>query len=397
MNDNNLYTSTVEEIAAMAARQAISQLLNFDNKIELLQEEEMGRLKQQVNVNGLQKWITGNTMQDMLNAYMTLCLQQGVVAPPIATKAETSNVPLFGRYIMNFNRIYKSKQESLTKEARKRIADKHIIPRWGNIPIDKIKTSEIQLWFNELEEKGYSHETLLKIKNNMSPAMDAAVEDGYIARNPMKSLRLKIGGKPTVHHKAIPSEKMKEIRLQIPHIEDRQLRLMATLLCYTGMRFEEILGLKWEDIDTENNWIQIQRAVVHPNRNMPEVKEPKSTSSKRKIPLTNEMKFCFGDMPLVGFVLSNKNNNPLSYTEARYRFDKIRKMFNIEEFTSHDFRDTCATEWRELGIPTDIIARMLGHSKSDITENRYVKYRDEIFQGVRMLLEENYGTENGTK
>jgi len=390
MYDDNKYT--LNQVGALL----IAQLLNLDNKIGLVQTDEMNRIKHQVNVNGAQKWITGNTMQDILDSYLSLCLQQGIVAPPIATVAESNNIPLFGRYITNFNRIYKSKQGSLTKESRRRMTEKHIIPKFGNTPLNKIKTSDIQLWFNELEEKGYAHETLLKLKNNMSPVFDAAVEDGYISRNPMKSNRLKIGGAETVHHQAIPAEKMTEIRAGIKQIENVRVKRLLILLCFTGMRLEEILGLKWDDFNTEDNWIYIQRAVVHPSRNMPEVKEPKTKTSKRKVPLTTEMKLLFEEMPLTGWVLQSKTGGPLSFTEARYCMQQIRKTFNIN-YSAHDFRDTCATEWREAGIPTDIIARLLGHSKSDITENRYVKYRDEIFNGVRHIMESISRIDDGTK
>ena len=68
------------------------------------------------------------------------------------------------------------------------------------------------------------------------------------------------------------------------------------------------------------------------------------------------------------------------------------QRLDLQEYSAHDFRDTCATEWREAGVPTDIIAKLLGHSKSDITENRYVKYRDEIFQGVRDIMDADFGT-----
>ena len=44
----------------------------------------------------------------------------------------------------------------------------------------------------------------------------------------------------------------------------------------------------------------------------------------------------------------------------------------------HDFRDTCATEWREAGIQLDVIARLLGHAKTETTEKKYVKYRDNL-------------------
>ena len=69
---------------------------------------------------------------------------------------------------------------------------------------------------------------------------------------------------------------------------------------------------------------------------------------------------------------------PLSYSEARRIFEKIRTRFDIKEYSAHDFRDTCATEWREKGIPLDVIARLLGHAKTETTERKYVKYRTDL-------------------
>ena len=61
---------------------------------------------------------------------------------------------------------------------------------------------------------------------------------------------------------------------------------MAALLYCTGMRIEEVLGLRWEDIDTERGCIHIRRAVVHSGRNMPEIKSranhPTSASPSRR-------------------------------------------------------------------------------------------------------------------
>ena len=78
-----------------------------------------------------------------------------------------------------------------------------------------------------------------------------------------------------------------------------------------------------------------------------------------------------------------KRGTPLSYTESRRIFDKIRKRFSIQEYSAHDFRDTCATEWRENGMSLDVIARLLGHSKTETTEKRYVKYRDDLLEGAK--------------
>ena len=352
------------------------------------------RFKEQVNVNGQKRWVTGRTISDLLEGYLNLCLDAGVVLPALddsKVDAQPADPVAFGPYLERFVKAYKSDQESLTKQNRENIIRKHILPMWGNRSIAEIKPIDIQVWFNELAEKGYSHETLVKIKNTMSPALDAAVEEDLISKNPLKSKLLVIGGNATRSHKAIPKDKMCQIRNEMKDISDDRERLMCALLCYTGMRFEEILGLRWEDLNFDTGWIYIQRAVVHPKRNQPEVKEPKSKTSKRRIPLAGKLREELHPKHLIGYILysvkDEKRETPLSYTEARRIFDKIRDRFGLAGYSAHDFRDTCATEWREKGIPLDVISSLLGHAKVEVTQNRYVKYRDDIFKGVRGVMD----------
>lgn len=359
------------------------------------------RYKELVTVNGQERWVTGKTLKDLLEAYLTLCIDAEAVYPVLGnTQQNIHTSPItFGPYLEKFNAAYKNNQQSLTKNNRTQIINKHILPFWGDKLLDEIKPVDLQLWFNELAGKNYSHETLVKIKNIMSPAFDAAAEEELIQRNPLKSKLLKIGGKETESHKAIPSEKMAKIRNGLPTISDQRVKNMAALLSYTAMRMEEVLGLRWEDIDFKNNWIQISRAVVHPTRNQPEIKLPKSKTSTRRIPLPKALASLLTPKYFTGFIVPSskdeKRETPMSYTEARRTFDKIRKMFGIEKYTAHDFRDTCATEWREKGIPLDVISSLLGHAKVEVTQKRYVKYRDELFQGVRSIMDGDKGTENG--
>lgn len=91
-----------------------------------------------------------------------------------------------------------------------------------------------------------------------------------------------------------------------------------------------------------------------------------------------------------------KRETPMSYTEAKKAFDRIRDMRDVKEYSAHDFRDTCATEWRESGISIDMIARLLGHQKTEVTEQRCVKYRPELYRQAKEKMNV-YGTRNGTK
>lgn len=99
------------------------------------------------------------------------------------------------------------------------------------------------MWFDELCDAGYARETILKIKNTISPAFDSAVEDNLIPRNPVKSKRLIIHTHRGKHHKAIPRKTMRQARAKLPHLSQRE-RYIASLLSYTGLRLEEVLGLR---------------------------------------------------------------------------------------------------------------------------------------------------------
>lgn len=384
MADKKVYTES--EVRSMLHKTVDAMLDGYlDNGIAGDPQEETrmsDRIKQRAVINGKTFWITGYSSQDVLDRYLDLCYKEGVATPSFE---QSDEVPLFGEYLDTFVRTYKQGQQSLTAVNRDRIIRNHIAPKFGEVPVNKITVPMIQKWLNELAET-YAKETILKIVHTMNPALDAAVEDGYLTCNPLRSPRIKIGGKDTVGHKAIPSFKMEAVRNGLRFLNDRE-RKMAALLSYTGMRFEEVLGLRWEDIDFERGWISIRRAVVHPKRNLPEVKCPKTKTSERDIPIPSTLKADLGRIETNGFVLRNSKGTPLSYTEARRSFDKIRKEFGLDGYSAHDFRDTCATEWREKGIPLDVIARMLGHAKTETTEKKYVTYRDTIYSSLRKALE----------
>lgn len=370
--------------------QAIEMVEHLDNDIfDRAKDVSKGdndmskRIGQKVTVNGKEHWIHGYSVQELFDNYVNLMVREGL----IEWVDQDVDIPCFGDYVRTYYDTFKQEQESNTVINRERVLKNHILPQFGDKRIDRIKTMDIQKYFTELGRK-YSRETILKIKNIMRPVFEAAVEDCLITRNPMSSSRLEIGGRETVHHRAISKEKMDEIKQTAESLPENE-KILAGLLCYTGLRFEEILGLRWDDIS--DGWITIKRAVVHPTRNMPEVKSPKTKTSERRIPVAPELqKLLNNGLEKVGYLLASSKDRtcetPLSYTEARRLFDKIRYRFDIRDHTAHDFRDTCATEWREKGMPLDVIARILGHSKTETTEKRYVKYRTDILNKAKELM-----------
>ena len=343
------------------------------------------RIQQRATINGEVKWLSGANQQELFECYLKHAISAGIVAINDGTKAETQTKDTihFGKYLKEFVSTYKSKQSSLTMSNRLRIMERHILPRLGAIPIDQVKTSDIQIWFDELVDQGYARETILKIKNTISPAFDSAVEDGLISVNPVTSKRLVINTHKGSHHKAIPPAKMMWVREHVHILPMREKRIVA-LLSYTGMRLEEVLGVCWDDFDFHAKRIHICRAVIHPTRNQPEVKLPKTAAGNRVIPLPDKLIELLAPLEYEGFVLGG--SKPLSYQQQKLAFDRIRKTFGLEAYSAHDFRDTCATEWREAGMSIETIAKMLGHANSTVTEKCYVKFREKSLDEARSVM-----------
>lgn len=343
------------------------------------------RIQQRAIINGEVKWLSGATQQELFESYLKQAIAAGIVTTTDDAKPEekADDGILFGHYLQEFVSIYKCKQGALTKNNRLRLIKKHILPRLGSLPINQIKTSDVQIWFDELVDRDYARETILKIKNTISPAFDSAVEDGLISINPVKSKRLVINTHKGSHHKDIPPAKMMWVREHAHILPTREKRIVA-LLSYTGMRLEEVLGVCWNDFDFQAKRIVICRAVIHPTRNQPEIKLPTTVAGNRVIPLPDRLLELLAPLEDDGFVLGGEK--PLTYQQQKRSFEKIRKTFGLEDYSAHDFRDTCATEWREAGMSIETISRMLGHANSTVTEKCYVKFREKSLDEARGIM-----------
>lgn len=165
--------------------------------------------------------------------------------------------------------------------------------------------------------------------------------------------------------------------------DDIKFRSLWIVLYYCGLRKGEVRGLKWNDINFENNTLSVNRQVTISHGLVETsylITSPKTQSSIRTIPLCD---------PVINTLLDYKNYlvDKKIYSSSSFIFgDKDIPLFNsllfsrknkiadksgVKRIRTHDFRHSCASVLINSGANVTIVAEFLGHTKIEETLNTY--------------------------
>jgi len=154
----------------------------------------------------------------------------------------------------------------------------YIIPEFGAYKLDELRPSDIKNWMAKVQ----GTITNKRINNILIPLRQAyreAYEDEIIENNPLSRVRnLPIN---TREPKPFNLNEIAKILNQL----DGQNRNFIQFAFYTGLRTSELIGLKWEDVDIENNRIHVRRAIVRNKE-----KSTKTSSGLRTVDLLPDAK-----------------------------------------------------------------------------------------------------------
>jgi integrase len=131
----------------------------------------------------------------------------------------------------------------------------------------------------------------------------------------------------------------------------------------------------------------LQEGVLHVRRQHTRLREyapPKTKAALRRIPPSAEMtrepaalrlrsRYSHDDDP----VLAARNGRPLMHRNATRRgFELAAAKGGIEGVSFHSMRHAFASRMIDRGISSTILAALMGHESSTITEKRYVHLLD---------------------
>jgi integrase len=120
------------------------------------------------------------------------------------------------------------------------------------------------------------------------------------------------------------------------------------------MRLDEILKLKWRDINLPKGLIHIEKAKGSKRRDI-------SLNSE----LTNLLRFCI-KKPNTEYVFCDENGKPFTNINRPWRTAKRRA--GIKNFRFHDLRHTYASYLVMSNVDLYVVSELLGHSSIQVTQ-----------------------------
>lgn len=246
---------------------------------------------------------------------------------------------------------------SASGQASYELAYKKAAPLHGR-RIMELKTEDYQTIIDALVQQGKSRSLCEKQRQLFSQLCQYAMQQDIIDRNYASFLVLPAASAPKT--RVLSAEEMQAITSMV---EDKRLgetAKIALVLCYTGMRINELLTLKTADVHLK------ERYVVGG--------EKTAAGRNRPIPLAEEiLPYMAGwmDGNRGEYLLHTPGGLPRDHNNVRKSFASLMNRLGIEGVTPHTCRHTAATRWVEQGLPPEIIKQILGHASFATTADLY--------------------------
>lgn len=200
------------------------------------------------------------------------------------TYVDTSKIRV-DEYLNNWIKIYgEMNLEKTTLKGYRIYIEKYIIPRIGNIELQKLKPFHIQNMYSDLlnngrtqREGGLSNKTVLQAHRILRKALKQAYKMQMISINIADLVE-------PPRKKTFVASYLKDDEIQpfLIAFKNTDLYLAVLLAIGLGLRRGEILGLRWDDIDFNNNTVSINQTLVRANKENV-FSSPKTDKSRRTI------------------------------------------------------------------------------------------------------------------
>lgn len=282
------------------------------------------------------------------------------------------------------------------REQTRRHINKVLAPSLGEKLLEEITSDDLEAVMGSVAGRSRSYQK--KLVQTVKQMFAAAAAAGKIPKDPALSLRA--GGDPPDQKEALSVADQAALE---DAVRGLKIELFVLLGLYTGMRREEILGLKWDCVELNGTapHVKVRRALRWPKNHLPEISDDlKTPAARRTIPIPPQLVAALkaarakeADKPaaiLQRTVLHNADGTPLHYSAFRSQWNavKVRSVESGRELgakvpnhkysvtiprkvTPHILRHTYITRLILGGVDLKRVQYLAGHDDPQVTLKIY--------------------------
>ena len=302
-------------------------------------------------------------------------------------------------YVREYAEVFKKPRVRATTWRNYRSLLARVDAHFSGLALSALTPFVLQRAVNEEKSRCTAHRLLVLVRG----AMRQAYAESRIDRDPTVGVRAPV---PTPK-KSIVVPTLDETRRLVQAANAPALRMAIQIQLATGMRAEEVLGLKWQDVDFENRQLFVRQVTNQVGRTVL-IAPPKSRASCRTVALPSrlladmaryrawqearrrESGADWREQPEGRFVCTS-NGAPVGICTYERAFRKAAKNAALA-VTPHTLRHAHATMLIAAGWSPKDVQERLGHASVRVTLDIYTHPLPERGRKIADWLDSVYRT-----
>ena len=237
----------------------------------------------------------------------------------------------------------------------------HIGPLLGGIRLGDLTAQDVKRLKADRLRAGLAPATVARILTTLGVALNAAVDDGHLTRNPADSVKL-----PRVERQPVQAMTPDDAAAIVKAVKGSHIEHLVRLLLGSGLRLGEAVGLDWGDVHEADGYVVVRRSKTTPRAVPVSASGCEAVAALRATVDAHRRR---SDMPV--FTGERRKRQRLRKDSALHHFQRLMTDAGLPRYRLHDLRHGVATMLVAQGVHMKVVQQQLGHRSYQLTADTY--------------------------
>jgi integrase len=284
-----------------------------------------------------------------------------------------------------------------------------IIEALGRIQVTKLTPAQVERFLNGMARDGYATSTISMTRSVLVRSIRRAQRDGLAGRNVAELVPCPRGTRRESRSMTLAQV---EMLLTAELSQWWRAYLYTGIMC--GLRPGELLGLRWEDVDTAAGVIRVRKSIKvteHAGRMVLSLEDLKTERSRRTLEMPKAVASMLAGLRKeqaaarlaagpaytdMGLVFARADGTPARPTTVRHSFRRICEQAGLgDDWHPHEQRHSFVSILSDAGVDIDQIADAAGHINSNVTKTVYRHQLADKISTVARVMDSTFRTAGG--